>query len=156
MILDFIHTYQIPLFILCEIILLLILYRTVLRGWVIDKFEEKVTEDEGEWLKEIFYPLTDSVVEQILTYAPDVIITKVKQEILASQGTLTRVANVEPANEMEAGLGIAEHLLKSMGWKSPNALLVAKMAGALGNMVGEKEEKVAEGTSPLPIGDSLI
>jgi hypothetical protein len=157
MILDFIEAYQIPLFLFVEVMLLLCLYRYLLRQWIFDHWEEKVQEDDGEWLKEILYPVTDEVISKILEYAPDLIIKKVKHEILASQGTLTRVANAEPENEMEAGLGIAESILMQMGWKRPNALLVAKMAGVLGNMMGTQEKEEAKSApAPLPLGDDLI
>ena len=51
----------IPLLFIGEIAIILILYRFVLRDWIISKWEDKITEDEGEWLIVTLDPLLDEV-----------------------------------------------------------------------------------------------
>ena len=51
----------IPLLFIGEIAVILILYRFVLRDWIISKWEDKITEDDGEWLIMTLEPLLDEV-----------------------------------------------------------------------------------------------
>ena len=51
-------------------------------------------------------------------------------------GVLTRVSKGDVKTELEGGLSLAESILKSMGWKNPNILLVSRLASTLANVVG--------------------
>jgi len=141
MIYDFLIEYWLLVFLLMEVGILLCLYRFVLRQWIFDHYYTQFTGNDSKLLREILLPITDTIYDDISDNIPDLIITKVKQELLASQGTVTRVANASPSNDAEAGLGVAEEILKGLGWRSPNALLVAKLAGVLGNMLGQNVEE---------------
>ena len=48
---------------------------------------------------------------------------------------------------------MAENILKSMGWKQPNIMLVAKLASTLGGLVSSDKPK---GEAVLSVGQDLI
>jgi len=52
------------------------------------------------------------------------------------------------------GLEVAEGILKSMGWKAPNVLLVAKLAQTLKGLISNDSEP--EKGEPLPVGKDLF
>ena len=54
----------VPLLFAGEIALILILYRFVLRDWIIDKWEEKIREDQGAWLIEVLDPVISEIEER--------------------------------------------------------------------------------------------
>jgi len=54
-------TQIVPLLFIGEIAVILLLYRFVLRDWIINKWEDKIKEDDGEWLIETLEPLLDEV-----------------------------------------------------------------------------------------------
>jgi len=59
-------------------------------------------------------------------------------------GVLTRVNKSDVKTELEGGLALAEGILKSMGWKNPNVLLVSRLATTLANVVGSSESKPSD------------
>ncbi len=114
-----------------EIAIILGLYRFVLREWIVSHWENKITQDDGEWLCELLSPVTQEVCENILTLAPRLVVDTVKHELLSSQGNLTRVSKPDESNEVEVGLSMAEGLLKELGLKNPNIIMVSRLAKSL-------------------------
>lgn len=114
-----------------EIAIILGLYRFVLREWIVSHWETKITQDDGEWLCELLSPVTQEVCENILTLAPRLVVDTVKHELLSSQGNLTRVSKPDGSNEVEVGLSMAEGLLKELGLKNPNIIMVSRLAKSL-------------------------
>ena len=99
------------LFFLAEIALLLCLYRYLLRGWIIEHWEDKIREDEGNWLIDILSPAITSITDNILELAPDAVLKVLKHELLSNTGTLTRVSKANPNDTQEVGLEMAEMAL---------------------------------------------
>jgi len=153
-----IYALLLPSLLLLEVIVILGLYRYVLRGWILDKFEEKVVEDEGEWLVRIFSPLVEATCDSVIDNVPDAIIKVLKNELLASQGTLTRMHKGNPNDEQEVGMEMAEMLLKELGLKSPSALLTLRAGKAMLGMIEGQKKGTGSGTSTasLPVGNELL
>jgi len=145
-------------FLVLELGIILLLYRFVLREWIVEHWEQKVKEDEGNWLIELLAPVTDEVCDNILTLAPRLIVDTIKGELLSSQGNLTRVSKPDGASEMEVGLGMAEGLLKELGLKNPNVIMVTRLAQSLLSRLGPDESQV-EPNSPnvkVKVGQELL
>ena len=104
--------YVLPLFFLTEIILLLLLYRFVLRGWIIQHWEDKIREDEGNWLVDLLQPAINEICDTVLSTAPSLVLDTLKNELLSNQGNLTRVSKANPDDEQEVGMEMAEMFLK--------------------------------------------
>lgn len=54
----------VPLLFAGEIAIILILYRFLLRDWIIDKWEEKIREDDGKWLIEVLEPVINEIEDR--------------------------------------------------------------------------------------------
>jgi len=147
-----------PAFFLLEIIVILLLYRFVLRGWIIDHWESKIREEEGAWLLDVLSAPINSICDRVIADAPDAILTVLKNELLSSQGTLTRMHKGNGTDEQEVGLEMAEMLLKELGLKSPSALMSLRAGKALLGMFEAKKEGTGSGTgtSSLPVGKELL
>ena len=143
------------LFFLAEIALLLCLYRYLLRGWIIEHWEDKIREDEGNWLIDILSPALQSVTDSILESAPDAVLKVLKHELLANTGTLTRVSKANPNDTQEVGLEMAEMALQELGIKKPGVIMSLRMGKQLLNLYNGKKEQEDQGSS-LPTGDNLF
>ena len=146
------------LFFLAEIALLLCLYRYVLRGWIIEHWEDKIREDEGNWLVDILSPALQSVTDSILESAPDAVLKALKHELLSNQGTLTKVSMADSGNPEEVGLEMAEMALQSLGIKKPGAIMTLRMGKTLLDMYNTKQG-AGRGNNlknSLPTGDELV
>jgi len=152
-----ITNYVIPLFFLAEIILLLVLYRYVLRGWIIEHWEDKIREDEGNWLIDLLQPAINEICDTVLTSAPALVLDTLKHELLSNQGTLTRVSKADPNNEQEVGIEMAEMALQSLGIKKPGAIMTIRMGKTLLDMYNSKNkgQQAEQGTS-LAVGKDLF
>ena len=126
------------LFFTAEIILLLCLYRFVLRGWIIEHWEDKIREDEGNWLIDILKPAIDEICEVVLTNAPSLVLDTLKHELLSNQGTLTRISKADPENNEEVGLEMAEMFLKELGLKNPSVIMTLRAGKGLLDMYNTK------------------
>jgi len=147
-----------PAFFLLEIIVILLLYRFVLRGWIIDHWESKIREEEGAWLLDVLSAPINSICDRVIADAPDAILTVLKHELLSSQGTLTRVSKANPNNEEEVGLEMAEMLLKELGLKNPSVIMSIRAGKAMLDMIRGQKEGTESGisASSLPVGDELF
>lgn len=143
------------LFFACEVLLLLALYRYLLRGWIIEHWEDKIREDEGNWLIDILNPAITRITDNILESAPDAVISILKHELLANTGNLTRISKANPDNPEEAGLEMAEMVLKEMGIKKPGVVMTLRLGQQLLNLYNNKKGQETQG-SVLPIGEEVI
>ena len=133
-----------------EILLLVVFYRFYLAELNANKWLEKAKDEQ------FLIELLDPVIQETINGSSDAVIARLKDEYTRSQGVLTRVSKggseIDPA---QMGLKVSEDILKSMGWKNPNVLMVAKLAGVLASMVSQVE-KPTESRGILPTGQDLF
>jgi len=130
--------FVIPLFVALEVVLILALYRYVLRDWIIQKWEEKMME-EG-WLVLRLEPVIDEIEDRMHDK-----LQNFQDSFFGSVGAMTkRAQNLDPMKNVRKAA-------KDNDWTS---LLVeyaankAGLGGVLGNISQEQPEKE---TSPSPI-----
>ena len=145
---DVISAISILLLVFVEISVLVYLYRNYITTWNANKWSERCKE-EG-WLSDLLAEPILEVAEMVSTS----VIERLKQEYMQSQGTLTRVSKSNSDNPLSMGLEVSESILKSMGWKNPNVLMVAKLAQTLGGLISNDSEP-KKGQS-LPVGKDLF
>jgi len=145
---DYVSIISIILLVFIEISVLVYLYRNYITTWNADKWEERARK-EG-WLSSMLEDVILEVAEMVSTS----VIERLKQEYMQSQGTLTRVSKASGERPEHMGLEVAEGILKSMGWKNPNVLLVAKLAQTLKGLISNDSEP--EKGEPLPVGKDLF
>jgi len=145
---DVISAISILLLVFVEISVLVYLYRNYITTWNANKWEERARK-EG-WLNSM---LAEPIME-VATLVSTSVIEQLKQEYMQSQGTLTRVSKANSTDPMSMGLEVSENILKSMGWKNPNVLMVAKLAQTLGGLISNDSEP-KKGQS-LPVGKDLF
>ena len=128
----------IPLFVALEVVLILALYRYVLRDWIIQKWEEKMME-EG-WLVLRLEPVIDEIEDRMHDK-----LQNFQDSFFGSVGAMTkRAQNLDPMKNVRKAA-------KDNDWTS---LLVeyaankAGLGGVLGNITQEKAENQ---TQPSPI-----
>ena len=143
------------LFFLAEVGLLLCLYRFVLRGWIIEHWEDKIREDEGNWLIDLLNPAIQSITDNILDTAPDAVLKVLKHELLANTGNLARVSTADGSNPQEMGMEMAEMALKELGIKKPGVIMTMRMGKQLLNLYNNGQGSETQG-SELPTGDNLF
>ena len=149
--------YVLPLFFLTEIILLLLLYRFVLRGWIIQHWEDKIREDEGNWLVDLLQPAINEICDTVLSTAPSLVLDTLKNELLSNQGNLTRVSKANPEDEQEVGMEMAEMFLKELGIKKPGVIMTMRAGkGLLDLYKSKKQGQTTEATTSLPVGKGLF
>ena len=130
--------FVIPLFVALEVVLILALYRYVLREWIIQKWEEKMME-EG-WLVLRLEPVIDEIEDRMHDK-----LQNFQDSFFGSVGAMTkRAQNLDPMKNVRKAA-------KDNDWTS---LLVeyaankAGLGGVLGNISPEKPQKE---TKPTPI-----
>ena len=130
--------FVIPLFDALEVVLILALYRYVLRDWIIQKWEEKMME-EG-WLVLRLEPVIDEIEDRMHDK-----LQNFQDSFFGSVGAMTkRAQNLDPMKNVRKAA-------KDNDWTS---LLVeyaankAGLGGVLGNISPEKPQKE---TKPTPI-----
>ena len=145
---DILSILSIVLLVGVEISVLVYLYRNYITSWNADKWEEKASA-EG-WLS----TMLEDVIVEVAEMVSSTVIEQLKQEYTRAQGTLTRVSKSGESNTAIMGLEVAESILKSMGWKNPNVLMVAKLAQTLGGLItSDSEPRKAES---IPMGADLF
>jgi len=144
---DVLSIISIVLLVFVEISVLVYLYRNYITTWNADKWEERARK-EG-WLSSMLEDVILEVAEVVST----TVIERLKFEYTQAQGTLTRVSKSGETSPQDLGLQMAENILKSMGWKQPNIMLVAKLASTLGGLINSDEPKRE---AVLSVGQDLI
>jgi len=134
-----------------EILLLVFFYKYYFADLNAERWLSKARDEE------FLLELLDPVIQETIIGASDAVLNGLKAEYTRSQGVLTRLAKgggeIDPVS---MGLKVSEDILKSMGWKNPNVLMVAKLASVLGGMVSQIEEPNSDSPAVLPIGRDLF
>jgi hypothetical protein len=145
---DIVSVLSIVLLVGIEISVLVWLYRNYITSWNAEKWEQK-SREEG-WLSSMLEDVIVEVAEMVST----TVIEQLKQEYTRAQGTLTRVSKSGEDNPATMGLEVAESILKSMGWKNPNVLMVARLAQTLGGLISK--DSSPQKVESIPVGADLF
>ena len=144
---DIVSILSIVLLVGVEISVLVYLYRNYITTWNANKWEEKA-RTEG-WLS----TMLEDVILEVAEVVSSTVIERLKFEYTQAQGTLTRVSKSGDSTPQDIGLQMAENILKSMGWKQPNVMLVTRLAATLGGML---KSEVPKEDGALTLGQDLI
>jgi len=150
-------TFSLYAIILIEMVVLLFLYKYVLSKWNANAWEQKVKQDNGEWLVSLLLPVIDETVGRILESAPKELTKALKGELLASQGSLSRAVFHDAGEPADMILGLSTAILEGMGYKNPNPLMAAKLASILGGIatkIGQESESPS--ITDIPVGDAIF
>ena len=130
--------FVIPLFVALEVVLILALYRYVLRDWIIQKWEEKMME-EG-WLVLRLEPVIDEIEDRMHDK-----LQNFQDSFFGSVGAMTkRAQNLDPMKNVRKAA-------KDNDWTSLLVEYAANKAG-LGGVLGNiKPEIPKKETQPTPI-----
>ena len=145
---DIVSVFSIVLLVGIEISVLVWLYRNYITSWNAEKWEQK-SREEG-WLS----TMLEDVIVEVAEMVSSTVIEQLKQEYTRAQGTLTRVSKSGEDNPATMGLEVAESILKSMGWKNPNVLMVARLAQTLGGLISK--DSSPQKVESIPVGADLF
>ena len=117
----------IPAFVALEVALILLLYRYVLRDWIIAKWEEKM--DEEGWLILKLEPVIDEIEDRMHDK-----LVNFQQSFFGSVGSMTKKAqNLDPMNKIRKAA-------KDGDWTSMMVEYAANKAG-LGGLLAQQQQK---------------
>jgi len=126
----------IPLFVAFEIIIILALYRFVLRDWIIEKWEQKM--DEEGWLVIRLEPVIDEIEDRMHEK-----LQAFQDSFFGSVGAMTKKAqNIDPMNKIRKAAA-------NNDWTSlmvEYAANKAGLGGVLGNIKPEIPKKETSDT----------
>ena len=129
----------IPIFVAFEVLLILVLYRYVLRDWIIEKWEEKL--DEEGWLLIKLNPVVDEIEERMHDK-----LEQFQHSFFGSVGQMVKKGKeLDPMNNMRKAV-------KSGDWASMLLEYASNKAG-LGGLVEATKANDAQQqteTSPKP------
>ena len=122
--------FVIPLFVAFEIIIILALYRFVLRDWIIQKWEQKM--DEEGWLVIRLEPVIDEIEDRMHDK-----LQNFQDSFFGSVGAMTKKAqNLDPMNKIRKAA-------KDNDWTSLMVEYAANKAG-LGGVLGHINPQTAQ------------
>ena len=122
--------FVIPLFVAFEIIIILALYRFVLRDWIIQKWEQKM--DEEGWLVIRLEPVIDEIEDRMHDK-----LQNFQDSFFGSVGAMTKKAqNLAPMNNLRKAA-------KTGDWTSMMVEYAANKAG-LGGVLGNIKPEIPE------------
>ena len=122
--------FVIPLFVAFEIIIILALYRFVLRDWIIQKWEQKM--DEEGWLVIRLEPVIDEIEDRMHDK-----LQNFQDSFFGSVGAMTKKAqNLDPMNNLRKAA-------KTRDWTSMMVEYAANKAG-LGGVLGNIKPEIPE------------
>jgi hypothetical protein len=122
--------FVIPLFVAFEIIIILALYRFVLRDWIIQKWEQKM--DEEGWLVIRLEPVIDEIEDRMHDK-----LQNFQDSFFGSVGAMTKKAqNLDPMNNLRKAA-------KTGDWTSMMVEYAANKAG-LGGVLGNIKPEIPE------------
>jgi len=131
-----------------EIALLFFFYKYYFANYNADKWVER-SKEEG-FLTDIL----GDVIDTICLDVSDNVIERLKLEMLASQGTMTRQNN-KPENEAEFGLMMAQKVLNEIGFKNINPIMALRVANGLKSFItknkGDNEVEYEDNLLKSPI-----
>ena len=130
--------FVIPLFVALEVVLILILYRYVLRDWIIQKWEEKL--DEEGWLIVKLEPVIDEIEDRMHDK-----LEQFQSSFFGSIGAMTKKAqNLDPMNNLRKAA-------KSGDWPSMMLEYMANKAGLQGVLPPKEDENTIQTVLPKSI-----
>jgi len=122
--------FVIPLFVACEVIIILALYRYVLRDWIIQKWEEKM--DEEGWLVIRLEPVIDEIEDRMHDK-----LQSFQDSFFGSVGAMTKKAqSIDPMNKIRKAAA-------NNDWTSLMVEYAANKAG-LGGVLGHINPQTAQ------------
>ena len=122
--------FVIPLFVALEVVLILALYRYVLRDWIIQKWEEKMME-EG-WLVLRLEPVIDEIEDRMHDK-----LQNFQDSFFGSVGAMTKKAkDLDPMNGIRKAA-------KNGDWTSMMVEYAANKAG-LGGLLAQQQQKTPQ------------
>ena len=128
--------FVIPLFVACEVVIILALYRYVLRDWIIQKWEEKM--DEEGWLVIRLEPVIDEIEDRMHDK-----LQGFQDSFFGSVGAMTKKAqSIDPMNKIRKAAA-------NNDWTSlmvEYAANKAGLGGVLGNIKPEIPQKETSST----------
>ena len=130
--------FVIPLFVALEVVLILVLYRYVLRDWIIQKWEEKL--DEEGWLIVKLEPVIDEIEDRMHDK-----LDQFQSSFFGSIGKMTANAkNLDPMNNLRKAA-------KSGDWPSMMLEYMANKAGLQGVLPPKEDENTIQTVLPKSI-----
>ena len=128
----------IPLFVAFEVVIILALYRYVLRDWIIQKWEEKM--DEEGWLVIRLEPVIDEIEDRMHDK-----LQNFQDSFFGSVGAMTKKAqSIDPMNKIRKAA-------KDNDWTSLMVEYAANKAGIGGMLANIKPEIPQKETSSTQI-----
>ena len=128
----------IPLFVAFEVVIILALYRYVLRDWIIQKWEEKM--DEEGWLVIRLEPVIDEIEDRMHDK-----LEQFQSSFFGSIGAMTKKAqNLDPMNNLRKAA-------KSGDWPSMMLEYMANKAGLQGVLPPKEDENTIQTVLPKSI-----
>ena len=130
--------FVIPAFVALEVALILLLYRYVLRDWIIAKWEEKM--DEEGWLILKLEPVIDEIEDRMHDKLADF-----QHYFFGSVGAMTKKAqNLDPMNKIRKAA-------KDGDWTSMMVEYMANKAGLQGILPPKEEKNNIKPAIPQPL-----
>ena len=130
--------FVLPAFVAIEIIIILALYRFLLRDWIIDKWEEKL--DEEGWLIIKLEPVIDEIEDRMHDK-----LEQFQSSFFGSVGAMTKKAqNLDPMNNLRKAA-------KSGDWPSMMLEYMASKAGLQGVLPPKEDENTIQTVLPKSI-----
>ena len=127
----------IPIFVAFEVLLILVLYRYVLRDWIIEKWEEKL--DEEGWLLIKLNPVVDEIEERMHDK-----LEQFQHSFFGSVGQMVKKGKeLDPMNNMRKAV-------KSGDWASMLLEYASNKAGLGGLVEATKANEVQQQTETSP------
>ena len=130
--------FVLPLFVAIEIIIILALYRFILRDWIIQKWEAKM--DEEGWLVIRLEPVIDEIEDRMHDK-----LEQYQSSFFGSIGAMTKKAqNLDPMNNLRKAA-------KSGDWPSMMLEYMANKAGLQGVLPPKEDENTIQTVLPKSI-----
>ena len=127
----------IPIFVAFEVLLILVLYRYVLRDWIIEKWEEKL--DEEGWLLIKLNPVVDEIEERMHDK-----LEQFQHSFFGSVGQMVKKGKeLDPMNNMRKAV-------KSGDWASMLLEYASNKAGLGGLVEATKANEAQQQTETRP------
>ena len=130
--------FVIPAFVALEILIILALYRFILRDWIIQKWEAKM--DEEGWLVIRLEPVIDEIEDRMHDK-----LEQFQSSFFGSIGAMTKKAqNLDPMNNLRKAA-------KSGDWPSMMLEYMANKAGLQGVLPPKEDENTIQTVLPKSI-----
>jgi len=139
---DFIYSLWPIWFVIIEILILLGLYKFYISHLNAEVWEKKA-KTEG-WLTDLLQP----AIMETAAIVSSTVFEEIEHKYRQQMGVLSRVSKSGAKDDEEMGLSLSEEILKGMGYRSPHALMVFRLAKGLLGVASEGAGEV-EKTTPL-------